>query len=96
MARVLASAGITYQQARAAVVRMIGPGVDAPDSELLFTGRAEDAIDRARREASIRDQPQVGAEHILLALVHDPSQAAARVLLELDADLASIRSALPS
>ena len=75
---------------------MLGIGVEAPDADLSFTGRAEDVIDRARREASIRDQAQVGTEHLLLALVHDPNGAAARILLQLDAEPAAIRAALPS
>ena len=95
-AEVLASFGVTVERARAAVVRMIGPGVEAPDSELSFTGRAEDAIDRARRKASIRDEPRVGTEHLLLALVHDRRGAASRILLGFDADPAAIRAALSS
>lgn len=75
---------------------MMGLGVESPETELFFTGRAEDVIDRARREASIRDQAQVGTEHVLLALIHERSGAAARILLEFDADPAAIRAALPS
>jgi ATP-dependent Clp protease ATP-binding subunit ClpA len=93
-ARVLASYGATPAQLRAAVVRMMGVGVEPPEGELAFTGRAQDVIDRARVEASIRDEPQAGPEHILLAMVHDFSGAAARILVELDADPAAIRSAL--
>jgi ATP-dependent Clp protease ATP-binding subunit ClpA len=75
---------------------MMGIGLEAPEGELAFTGRAQDVIDRARAEASIRDQPQVGTEHILLALVHEPLGAAGRILLGLDADREAIRSALSS
>lgn len=94
--QVLASSGVTYENVRVAVVGMMGRGVEAPDGEeLSFTGRAEDTIDRARREASMRDKP-VGTEHILLALVHEPDGAAARILLGLEADPAVIRAALSS
>ncbi|MBV9338090.1 MAG: hypothetical protein JO243_19560 [Solirubrobacterales bacterium] len=95
-AAVLKSSGVTYHQVRVAVVRMIGVGIEAPGGDLSFTGRAQDAIERARREASIRDQPQVGTEHILLALIRAQDGAAARVLLQLDADPAAIRAALAS
>ena len=95
-ARVLASFGATHAQLRAGVVRMMGLGLEPPEGELALTGRAQDVIDRARVEASIRDESQVGTEHILLALVHDPSGAAARILLQLDIDSAAIRSALAS
>ena len=93
-AQVLATFGVRYPDVRTAVVAMMGVGVDAPDAELSFTGRAEDTVARARREASIRDQPQVGTEHLLLALVREPGGAAARILLQLDADPAVVRAAI--
>jgi ATP-dependent Clp protease ATP-binding subunit ClpA len=81
---------------QAAVIRMVGRGVEVPDEELWFTGRVEDALDRARREAAIRDQAQVGTEHILLALMRSQDGAAVRILLQLDADPTAIRAALSS
>jgi ATP-dependent Clp protease ATP-binding subunit ClpC len=93
---VLASLGVSHRHVHTAVLRMMGLGVESPGSELLFTAQAEDVIDRARREASIRSQPLVGTEHILLALIQEPNGAAARILVELDADPAAIRAALPS
>jgi ATP-dependent Clp protease ATP-binding subunit ClpC len=93
---VLASFGVSHAQVRTAVVRMIGPGLEPPEDELAFTAPAEDVIDRARREASIRDEPQVGTEHILLALVHKRDGAATRILLQLDVEPTDIRSALAS
>jgi ATP-dependent Clp protease ATP-binding subunit ClpC len=95
-AQVLASFGVSHAQVRTAVIRMMGVGVEPFEGELAFTMAAEDVIDRARREASIRDDPQVGTDHILLALVHKRDGAATRILLELDADPASIRAALAS
>ncbi len=93
-AQVLATFGVRYSDVRTAVVGMMGVGVDAPDAELSFTGRAEDTVARARREASMRDQPQVGTEHLLLALVREPGGAAARILLQLDADPVAVRAAI--
>jgi ATP-dependent Clp protease ATP-binding subunit ClpC len=95
-AQVLGSFGVGHAQVRASVVRMMGLGLEAPGGELALTGPAQDVLDRARREASIRDERRVGTEHILLALVHKRDGAAARILLELDADPADIRSALAS
>ena len=94
--QVLASFGVSHAEVRTAVARMIGPGLEPPEGELAFTGPAEGVIDRARREASIRDDPEVGTEHILLALVHKRDGAATRILLQLDVDPADIRSALAS
>ena len=93
-AQVLASFGVSHTQVRTAVVRMMGLGLEPPEGELAFTGPAQDVIDRARREASIRDERQVGTEHILLALVHKRDGAASRILLQLDADPVEIRAAL--
>lgn len=73
---------------------MMGRGIEEPAGGLELTGRAQDVIDRARREASIRDEPVVGTEDILLALVHERSGAAARILLGLDVDPTDITSAL--
>ena len=95
-AQVLTSFGVSHAQVRTSVVRMMGLGLEPPEGELALTGPAQDVLDRARREASIRDARQVGTEHILLALVHKPNGAATRILLELDADPADIRSALAS
>ena len=85
---------MTHARVRGAVLGMIGRGAEPVSEELSFTGRAQDAIDRARREAAIRDQPQVGTEHILLALLRERDGAAVRILLQLDADPAEIRTAL--
>jgi len=95
-ATLLKSAGVGYHQVRVAVVRMMGVGVEPAGEELPFTARAQDALERARREASIRDRPQVGTEHILLALIREHDGAAARILLQLDADPGAIRAALAS
>jgi ATP-dependent Clp protease ATP-binding subunit ClpB len=75
---------------------MMGLGIETPQGELSLTGRAQDTLDRAREEASIHGEAQVGTEHILLALVHQPWGAAARILLQADADPEAIRSALSS
>jgi ATP-dependent Clp protease ATP-binding subunit ClpA len=87
---------------------MMGVGVEpTPDSGSdsdsdsdsggpTFTGRAQDAIDLARREADRRGKADVGTEHILLALVEERDGAAVRILQQLDADPATIRAALSS
>lgn len=95
-AQALATLGVDHARIRTAVVRMMGLGVESPVGEIAFTGRAQDVIDRARAEAAIRDQPEVGTEHILLALVHERSGAGARILLQLEADPEAIRAALSS
>jgi ATP-dependent Clp protease ATP-binding subunit ClpC len=93
-AQVLASLGVDHARVRTAVVWMMGVGVEPIEDELALTGPAQEVIDRARAEAAIRDERQIGTEHILRALVHNRSGAAARILLQLDADPVDIRAAL--
>lgn len=93
----LHGAGLTHDQVRSAVVAMMGTGVEEPaDEELVFTGRAQDAIELARSAASEAGQDLADTGHILLALVREHDGAAVRILLQLDADPAAIRSALSS
>ncbi len=97
-AGVLKTSGVTYERVRAAVVAMMGMGAESDPgaADPSFTGRAQDALDLAQREASSRGEDPAGTEHILLALVTERDGAAVRILLQLDADPAEIRSALPS
>jgi ATP-dependent Clp protease ATP-binding subunit ClpC len=90
----LESLDVTFERVRMAVVRMMGRGVEDGSGELPFTTPAKEAIERAEREASMLGSERVGTEHILLALTRDPSGAAARILLGLDADAADIHAAL--
>ena len=92
--RALTSFDVTYERVRASVVRMIGVGVGDIAGELPFTGAANDAVDRAAREASVQGSERVGTEHILLALMRDPASAARRILLQLDVEPAAVRSAV--
>jgi ATP-dependent Clp protease ATP-binding subunit ClpC len=90
----LASLGVTHERVRNAVVRFMGVGVQAPAGELPLTTPAKTAVDRAAREASVLSADCVGTEHILLALMHVPGGAAARILLQLDVDPAGVRTAV--
>jgi ATP-dependent Clp protease ATP-binding subunit ClpB len=88
---------VTHAQVQVAVVRMMGRGVESPaDDALAFTGRAEDVVEQARREAAGAGREQADTEHILLALVQERDGAAVRILRQLDADPTAIRSALAS
>jgi ATP-dependent Clp protease ATP-binding subunit ClpC len=96
-ADILRSAGVTHVQVRSAVVRMMGTGVEEPaEEELVFTGRAQDAIELARSAAAKDGRGLADTGHILLALVSERDGAAVRILLQLDADPAAIRATLAS
>lgn len=93
-ARALASLGVTYEKVTAAVARMMGRGVEVDALPPAFTGKAQEAVDLAAREASGQGLERADTEHILLALVQDPRGAATRILVQLDAEPAMIRAAL--
>ena len=93
-AGVLTSLGVEYEPVRAAVVRMLGLGVEDPGDDLPSTGAATNAVERAGREAAVLGAEQVGTEHILLALMHDPGGAASRILWQLEVDPVAVRSAI--
>lgn len=76
---------------------MMGRGADAGDDEQpTFTGRAQDAVEFARRTASAAGREQADTEDILLALIEQRDGAAVRILLQIDVDPTAIRSALAS
>lgn len=87
---------MTHAQVRASVVRMMGLGAEPGSHELAFTGRAEDALELARQQATEAGRGEAGTEDLLLALVSERDGAAVRILLQLDADPAAIRAALAS
>ena len=55
----LTASGVTHAQVRAAVVRMMGLGVEDPAGELPFTGAGEDAIE-LRPARGVRARPGSG------------------------------------
>ena len=59
-----------------------------------FTERAKDLLRSSEAEARRFKHEYIGPEHLLLGLVQDSESIASRVLIELDAPLAKIRSAL--
>jgi ATP-dependent Clp protease ATP-binding subunit ClpC len=93
-ASALVSLDVTHDRVRTAVMRMMGVGAEDVGGELPFTAPAQNAVDRASREASVLGAERVGTEHILLALVHEPGGAAGRILMQLDADASAIRAAV--
>jgi ATP-dependent Clp protease ATP-binding subunit ClpC len=89
----LRTAGVTHALVRVAVIRMMGRGIEDSADELPFTGAADHVLHRA---ADASPGQPAGREHILLALLEAQDGAAVRILEQLDADPAAIRSALSS
>ena len=61
-----------------------------------LTERARDAISGARKHARRLNHDAVGSEHLLLGLVGETEDTAAKVLVRLDADLDKIAAAVES
>lgn len=89
--RLVEARGITHGTVRAKVVRMMGTGVEADPGALPFTARGKAAVDAAGEEASAAGDSEVRPDHVLLALIREPSDASARILLDLYVDVGELR-----
>jgi ATP-dependent Clp protease ATP-binding subunit ClpC len=93
-ARVLAGAGIILDACRDKVAEAVGPKrVDASDSGLAFTDRANRALERAGRLSLRRRTAHVGTVSIMLSVL-DVEGTAGQVLRGLSVDVAALRVAL--
>ncbi len=90
-ARVLDTLDVSVEEVRAAVVRIVGSGEEAPQGQIPFTPRAKKVLELALREALSLGHNYIGTEHILLGLVREDEGVAARILLDLDAEPDKIR-----
>ena len=90
-ARVLAGFGVTIDEARRMVARVVGPGDEEPAGQIPFTPRSKNVLELAFREALRLQSGDVGPEHILLGLAREGEGVAARILLDLGADERAVR-----
>ncbi|HEY2937908.1 MAG TPA: Clp protease N-terminal domain-containing protein [Gaiellaceae bacterium] len=90
-AQVLESLDIRVEDARVAVVRIVGEGDEARAGQIPFTPRAKKVLEHALRQALSLTHNYIGTEHILLGLVHEREGVGARVLLDFGADTERIR-----
>jgi ATP-dependent Clp protease ATP-binding subunit ClpA len=86
-ARALASLGITIDEVRGQVVRIVGAGADESPGQLPFTPRAKKTLERSLREALSLGHRYIGTEHILLGLLSVEEGVAVRVFEALEAGL---------
>lgn len=84
--------GVTLNLARAEVEAMLGRGERFDHNPIPFTANAKFAVEKAVHEALLWGEQRVDPEHILLALQHNSACAGARILRQLGADPASVRS----
>jgi ATP-dependent Clp protease ATP-binding subunit ClpC len=86
--------GVSYEAVREKVVETIGIAGSAPSGSPPFTPRAKKVMELSLREALQLNHSYIGTEHILLGLAREGEGVAARVLVELGADLPRVRQAV--
>ncbi|HUQ63715.1 MAG TPA: Clp protease N-terminal domain-containing protein [Acidimicrobiales bacterium] len=95
-AEALRELGISLDAVRSQVQQLIGRGQGSPSGHVPFTPRAKKVLELSLREALQFGHNYIGTEHILLGLVREGEGVGARVLVELGADLASVREKVVS
>jgi Clp amino terminal domain, pathogenicity island component len=87
---VRASVSVTADEARAAVIAILGRGSEGSPPQLSFTPRAKRALELGLRQALGLGRREVGPEHLLLALLAESEGVAARILADAGADAGAI------
>src|SRR3984885_4943799 len=90
-AKVLSSAGVTYDAVREKINETRVAVADAPPGSPPFTPRAKKVLELSLREALQLGHNYIGTEHMLLGLVREGEGVAAQVLQSLGADLPRVR-----
>jgi hypothetical protein len=90
-ARALVALGVSLDEVRADVERIIGRGKGAPAGHIPFTPRAKKVLELSLREALKLHHNYIGTEHIVLGLVREGEGVAAKILVESGADLPEVR-----
>ena len=90
-ARVLVALGVTAEDVRARVVRLVGQGAELATGQIPFSPAAKHALELALREGMALGQNFIATEHLLLGLARENTGVAARILRELDVDAETIR-----
>lgn len=90
-ARILTRAGAGQEEARAAVVRIIGRGPQQPaTSPLALTPRARKVLSHARKEAKFDHSMHTRGQHLLFGILRERNGVAAQVLTNLGVDHADV------
>jgi ATP-dependent Clp protease ATP-binding subunit ClpC len=91
---VLNNLGVTIEDARATVEKIIGRGSRYVNGEIPFTPKAKRIFEQSFKEARQLGHNHIGTEHLLLAITQDKEGVAAKVLEDLDIDLGELRNAV--
>lgn len=88
----LDSFGMTLEEVRTRVARIIGTGDEVRTSQIPFTPRAKKVLELSGQEAQLLGRNYIGTEHILLGLNREGEGVANHILLEFGADSDKVRS----
>ncbi len=91
-AKVLKSLGVNLKDSRIEVEKIIGRGSGFVAVEIPFTPRAKRVLELSLEEARQLGHNYIGTEHLLLGLIREGEGVAARVLENLNIDLAKVRT----
>jgi ATP-dependent Clp protease ATP-binding subunit ClpC len=90
-ARVLESLGVTPEEVRAQVARIIGQGDEVTSGQIPFTPRAKKVLELSLREALSLGHNWIGTEHVLLGIVAEGEGVASRILLDFGVPADAVR-----
>jgi ATP-dependent Clp protease ATP-binding subunit ClpC len=78
--RALDQLGITLDDVRGDVERVIGRMAAEPEGDIPFTPRAKAALEASLEESAAMGHTYIGTEHVLLGLLHQPEGVAGQIL----------------
>jgi ATP-dependent Clp protease ATP-binding subunit ClpA len=87
----LESLGVTFDEVRDQVARIVGQGDEPAPAQIPFTPRAKKVLELSLHEALALGHKYIGTEHILLGLARENEGVAARILLDGGVDAERIR-----
>ncbi len=91
-ARAIKNLNISLDDVRLQIEEIIGRGTSTPSAHIPFTPRAKKVLELSLRESLQLGHNYIGTEHILLGLIREGEGIAARVMLNLGADLDKVRN----
>jgi ATP-dependent Clp protease ATP-binding subunit ClpC len=92
-AKVLNEQGVTLQNARREVEKIVGRASRFVPAELPFTPKAKSVFEQSFEEARKLGHNYIGPEHLLLGLLHEGEGVAKKVLDNLGVDREKLRTA---
>jgi ATP-dependent Clp protease ATP-binding subunit ClpC len=87
----LESLGIPCADVRSRLDGIVGRGEHAQSGHIPFSAGAKSVLEMSLRECNELGDDHIGTEHILLGLVREGDGVAARLLIELGAELTRVR-----